>query len=93
MATGDPFPWELRPDGLWGFVLSDSSHGFGHPKSIKSGPLGNWPKSDQFSIEICHILDVEKSRDIFVFFERNDKGLRETHFHGSFVQVASGASF
>ena len=29
MATGDPFPWELRPDGLWGFVLSDSSHGFG----------------------------------------------------------------
>ena len=29
MATGDPFPWELRPDGLWGFVVSDSSNGFG----------------------------------------------------------------
>ena len=29
MARVDPFPGELRPDGLWGFVLSDSSHGFG----------------------------------------------------------------
>ena len=28
MARGDPFPGELRPDGPWGFVLRDSSHGF-----------------------------------------------------------------
>ena len=68
MASGSPFPWELRPDGLWGFVLSDSSHGFGHRKSTKSGPLGNWPKSDQFSIEIDHILTRKNHLILYGFW-------------------------
>ena len=59
------------------------------PKTPKSGPLGNWPKSDQFSTEIDHILTRKNHLIFFGFFERNDKWLREAHFHGSFVQMAS----
>ena len=39
------------------------------PKLPKRGPLGNWPKSDQFSIEIDHIL-TRKYHRIFCDFLR-----------------------
>ena len=74
-------------------AISDSSHGFGTPKTPKSGPLGNWQKSDLFSTEIDHILTRKNHTIFWLFFERKNKWLREIHFHGSFVQMASGASF
>ena len=100
------FPWELSfrwPISMGAFVLdgptdppktiSDSSHSFGTPKTPKSGPLGNWPKNDQFSIEIDYILTRKNYLIFFGFFERNNKWLREAHLNESFVQMASGDPF